>query len=78
MTFLFVVLAIALIAVIALLITGKFQPSMGLENSGDHIPEIDADGEPAFDVTIRGYRMDEVDQKIAQMQQTIDDLKFNK
>ncbi len=77
-TFLFVVLAIAIIAVAALVITGKFAPSMGAENSGDHVPETNSAGEPTFDVTLRGYRMDEVDQKIEEMQGIIRDLKADK
>ena len=31
-------------------------------------------GEPAFDVVVRGYRMDEVDAQIAGMQARIDEL----
>lgn len=78
MTFLFVMLAIAIIAVVALVITGKFTPSMGVENVGDHAPEVNMAGEPLFDVTIRGYRMDEVDHKINEMQGIIDSLKADK
>lgn len=78
MTFLLVVLAIAIIAVVVLVITGKFAPSMGAENSGDHVPETNSAGEPSFDVTLRGYRMDEVDQKIEEMQRIIHDLKAKK
>jgi hypothetical protein len=33
------------------------------------------DGEPSFDVVLRGYRMDEVDAQIAAMQQEIDELR---
>lgn len=78
MTFLFVVIAIVIIAVVALAITGKFAPFTGLENSGDHVPERNLAGEPTFDVTLRGYRMDEVDQKIQEMQGIIDALKADK
>ena len=31
-------------------------------------------GEPAFDVVVRGYRMDEVDATIADLRQQIDEL----
>ena len=69
MTFLFVVLAILVIAGAAMLITGRFAPSVGIENTGDYKP--DAQG---FDVTVRGYRMDEVDQRIAELEGRIDEL----
>ena len=32
------------------------------------------DGEPSFDVVVRGYRMDEVDAQLAAMQGRIDEL----
>ena len=69
MTFLFVVLAILVIAGAAMLITGRFSPSVGIENTGDYKP--DSQG---FDVTVRGYRMDEVDQRIAELEGRIDEL----
>jgi len=69
MTFLFVVFAILVIAGAAMLITSRFAQSVGIENTGDYKP--DSQG---FDVTIRGYRMDEVDQKIAELEGRIDEL----
>jgi hypothetical protein len=72
MTFVFVVLAILVIAGAAMLITGRFSPSIGIENTGDYKP--DAQG---FDVTLRGYRMDEVDQKIAELEGRISELESN-
>jgi hypothetical protein len=33
------------------------------------------DGEPSFDVVVRGYRMDEVDAQLAAMQDEIDALR---
>jgi len=33
------------------------------------------DGEPSFDVVVRGYRMDEVDAQLASMQDEIDALR---
>jgi hypothetical protein len=69
MTFLFVVLAILVIAGAALVITGRFAPSLGIENTGDYKPDPQG-----FDVTVRGYRMDEVDQKIALLEGRIAEL----
>jgi hypothetical protein len=69
MTFLFVVLAILVIAGAAMAITGRFAPSTGIENTGDHT--LDSAG---FDVTLRGYRMDEVDQRIAELEGIIAEL----
>jgi TolA-binding protein len=69
MTFLFVILAILLTSGAAMLITGRFTPSVGIENTGDYKP--DAQG---FDVTVRGYRMDEVDQRIAELEGRINEL----
>jgi hypothetical protein len=69
MTFLFVVLVILVIAGAAILITGRFMPSVGIENTGDYKP--DSQG---FDVTVRGYRMDEVDQRIAELEGRISEL----
>ncbi len=69
MTFLFVVLAIAVIAGAAMVITGRFVPSAGITNTGDYQP--DSQG---FDITLRGYRMDEVDQKISELEGRIAEL----
>lgn len=69
MTFLFVVLVILVIAGAAMLITGRFAPSVGMENTGDYKPNSQG-----FDVTVRGYRMDEVDQKIAVLESRIAEL----
>jgi hypothetical protein len=33
------------------------------------------DGEPSFDVVVRGYRMDEVDAQLASLQDEIDSLR---
>ncbi len=72
MTFLFVVLAIMVIAAAAVLITGRWNPDMGVRATGDYRPDLPEN--PQFDVVIRGYRMDEVDAKIAELQQRLDSL----
>ena len=69
MTWLFVIVVIlvlgaAFAAVLGLL--GDLPP-----NEPDLRPDT-LDGEPAFDVVVRGYRMDEVDAQLATMQAEID------
>ncbi len=62
MTFLF--LAIAVITGITLLLVGR---QGGLpEGERDLRPEGDP-SDPSFDVVLRGYRMDEVDAKLAEL-----------
>jgi len=73
MTFLFVILAILVIAGAALVITGRFVPGLGVENSGDYRLET-----RGFDVTVRGYRMDEVDTRIEILEARIAELESDK
>lgn len=73
MTLLFVVLGIAVI-------TGAFWFAVGrldaeLPDATTDLKPDERSGEPAFDVVLRGYRMDEVDATIAKLQEQIDDLK---
>lgn len=72
MTLIFVVIAILVIAGAAMAITGRFVPSVGIENTGDYTLES-----VGFDVTLRGYRMDEVDQRIAELEGKITELEAN-
>ena len=81
MTFLFVVLAIGVIAAVAVLVTGRYSPSMGISAGGDYRPDQSGTGENGsgstttqFDVVVRGYRMDEVDAKIAELESKIQEL----
>jgi TolA-binding protein len=69
MTLVFVVIAILVIVGAAMAITGRFAPSVGIENTGDYTLES-----AGFDVTLRGYRMDEVDQRIAELEGKITEL----
>jgi hypothetical protein len=73
MTFLFVILAILVIAGAALVITGRLVPGLGVENSGDYRLET-----RGFDVTVRGYRMDEVDTRIEILEARIAELESDK
>lgn len=69
------VIAIMVIAAAALLITGRWNPDLGLGSTGDYRPDLPE--EPQFDLAIRGYRMDEVDAKIDELQQTIESLRMS-
>ena len=73
MTLIFVVIAILVIAGAAMAITSRFVPSVGIENTGDYTLES-----VGFDVTLRGYRMDEVDQKIAELEGKITELEASR
>ncbi len=71
MTFVFVLLAVGVIALIGLLASGRL----------GELPEPVRDarpnkklGRPEFDVVVRGYRMDEVDQVIEELQAQITKL----
>ena len=71
MTWLFVIVAILVLGTgfLALLgLLGEPPPS-----EPDLKPDT-LDGEPAFDVVARGYRMDEVDAQLATMQDAIDTM----
>lgn len=72
MTWLFVIVVILVLgagfaAILGLL--GDLPPS-----EQDLRPDI-RDGDPSFDVVVRGYRMDEVDAQLASMQDEIDALR---
>jgi TolA-binding protein len=68
---LFVVLAIAVLALVFLVVLGPLGELPPAEP--DRRPDT-RDGEPSFDVVVRGYRMDEVDQQIAELQGQIAEL----
>jgi len=76
MAVLFVLIAIGVIAMVAMAAAGRLGELPEAEQ--DLRPEVagpeGADGEPAFDVVVRGYRMDEVDAVIERMQGRIDEL----
>ena len=72
MTWLFVIVVILVlgagfVAILGLL--GDLPPS-----EQDLRPDT-RDGEPSFDVVVRGYRMDEVDAQLAVLQEEIDRLR---
>ena len=72
MTWLFVIVVILVLGAgfIAILgLMGDLPPS-----EQDLRPDT-RDGEPSFDVVVRGYRMDEVDAQLATMQDEIDRLR---
>lgn len=70
MTFLFAIVAIAVIALIAMAASGHF------ENSLEPAPSTRPAGDmPNFDVTFRGYRMDEVDAVLAAKDEQLGELR---
>lgn len=71
MTWLFAVLAIAVLALIFLAVLGLLGELPPVEQ--DLRPD-ELDGVPAFDVVVRGYRMDEVDEQLDRLQAEIDRL----
>lgn len=73
MSLLFVVLGIAVIAGAFWLAVGRLDAE--LPNATSDLKPDERGGEPAFDVVLRGYRMDEVDATIAKLQGQIDELK---
>lgn len=72
MTLLFVAIGIAVIAGIFWIATGRLDA--GLPDGQSDVRPDRRDGEPAFDVVLRGYRMDEVDATIADLQEQIAQL----
>lgn len=67
MSWLLVVLAIVVIGVVGLVLAGRIDPHQAF------LPEAEPDLRPEgqFDVVVRGYRMDEVDQRIADLEAEI-------
>lgn len=72
MTLLFVAVGIAVIAGIFWLATGRLDAALP-DDAADLRPDKRG-GEPAFDVVLRGYRMDEVDATIADLRGQIETL----
>ena len=69
MTIVFAVLLIIVIAGVSMLAVGRLGELPAA--SRDRRPE---GTEPQFDVVLRGYRMDEVDERIVELQQRIERL----
>ncbi len=66
MVIVFLLVAIAVIVVAALMVTGRWSPALGTEEAGgpgDRGPGV-IDGVERFDVVLRGYRMEQVDETI--------------
>ena len=75
MGLIFFVIGAAVVAAIAWFVVGKFE--MWLSDAGSDLKPDTRDDDPAFDVVLRGYRMDEVDSTIAQLQAEIESLRTN-
>lgn len=71
-TWLFVIVVILVVGAGALLAVGRLGELPPVEP--DLRPETN-NGDPSFDIVVRGYRMDEVDATIAGMQDEIDRLR---
>ncbi|MCX6432778.1 MAG: hypothetical protein NTX29_08310 [Actinobacteria bacterium] len=71
MTWLFVIVAILVLGAGFLALLGLLGE---LPSSEPDLKPDTLDGEPAFDVVARGYRMDEVDAQLATMQDAIDTM----
>ena len=75
MAVVFFLIVAAVLAAIAWFVVGKFEA--WLPHAGSDLKPEKRDDEPAFDVVLRGYRMDEVDDTIAQLQAEIEFLRTN-
>lgn len=71
MTWLYVIIALLVIGAGTLAAMGRLGQLPATEP--DLRPDT-RDGDPAFDVVVRGYRMDEVDARLSAMQDEIDRL----
>ena len=73
MTLVFIAVGLVVIAAAFWFAVGRLDPSLP-DAQSDLRPDQRA-GDPAFDVVLRGYRMDEVDATIADLQSQIAELK---
>ena len=71
----FFLIGAAVVAAIAWFVVGKLE--VWLPDAGSDLKPDTRDDDPAFDVVLRGYRMDEVDSTIAQLQAEIESLRTN-
>ncbi len=72
MVVVFVLIAIGVIAVIGMVAAGRLGALPAAP--ADRRPDT-RDGEPAFDVVLRGYRMDEVDAVVADLRAQVEALR---
>ena len=72
MAVLFVLLAIAVIAIIGMIASGRLG---ALPPAPPSRRPDQRDGQPEFDVVLRGYRMDEVDAVIADLRSQLEALR---
>lgn len=77
MTIVFLLVALAVIVVAALMVTGRWSPALGSGNPAEgpdgRGPGAVA-GEERFDVVLRGYRMDQVDEAIDALKSRVREL----
>lgn len=75
LTLVFVLASLALIASLAWWWVGRGPAVLGLTEAPPARRPSREDGAPEFDVVVRGYRMDEVDATIAELNEEIERLK---
>ena len=75
MSVLFLLIGIAIVVAGFWIAVGRLDASLADQES-DLRPDV-RDGEPTFDVVFRGYRMDEVDATIADLQAQVEQLRGN-
>ena len=76
MSWVLVVVAIFVIGAVCLALVGKLDSDkLGLPDAEPDLRPIDAGHPDNFDVVVRGYRMDEVDARIAELEAEITALK---
>lgn len=73
MTLIFIAVGVVVIAAAFWFAVGRLDPSLP-DATSDLRPD-ERGGDPSFDVVVRGYRMDEVDATIADLQSQIAELK---
>lgn len=72
MAIFFLLISIAVIVVAALMLTGRWSPTLGSDDS-PRTPET-IDGRERFDVVLRGYKMEQVDETIESLRNRIEEL----
>ncbi len=81
MVIVFLLTAIGVIVIAALMVTGRWSPSLGAASGTDSAGERgpgEIDGIERFDVVLRGYRMDQVDEAIEALRSRVRELESHR
>ncbi len=73
MTVVFVLVGVLVVAGVGWAVLGRVDA--GLPDASNDLRPDERGGQPAFDVVLRGYRMDEVDATVAELRDQIHSLK---